>query len=92
MGLLAWVIMGLAIWHFTIWLPDRFWAGIIGAFIGSVEPTTSNEPSASSDQADGDQPGGDQPDGGQPRGDDSRPKPKPPPRGRSRNRRHGRRR
>jgi hypothetical protein len=36
MGLLAWVIMGLAIWHFTIWLPDRFWAGIIGAFIGSV--------------------------------------------------------
>jgi hypothetical protein len=36
MGLLAWVIMGLAIWHFTIWLPDRFWAGIIGAFVGSV--------------------------------------------------------
>ena len=36
MGLLAWVIMGLAIWHFTIWLPDRCWAGIIGAFVGSV--------------------------------------------------------
>ena len=36
MGLLAWVIMGLAIWHFTIWLPDRFWGGIIGAFVGSV--------------------------------------------------------
>jgi hypothetical protein len=36
MGLLAWVIMGLAIWHFTIWLPDRFWAGIVGAFIGAV--------------------------------------------------------
>jgi len=36
MGLLAWVIMGLAIWHFTIWLPDRFWGGIIGAFIGAI--------------------------------------------------------
>jgi uncharacterized membrane protein len=36
MGLLAWVIMGLAIWHFTIWLPDRFWGGIVGAFIGAL--------------------------------------------------------
>ena len=25
MGLLAWVMMGLALWHFTIWLPDRYW-------------------------------------------------------------------
>jgi hypothetical protein len=36
MGLLAWVIMGLAIWHFTIWLPDRFWGGIVGALLGSL--------------------------------------------------------
>lgn len=36
MGLLAWVVMGLAIWHFTIWLPDRYWGGIVGAFIGAV--------------------------------------------------------
>jgi uncharacterized membrane protein YeaQ/YmgE (transglycosylase-associated protein family) len=36
MGMLAWVIMGLAIWHFTIWLPDRFWGGIVGAFIGAL--------------------------------------------------------
>ncbi len=36
MGLLAWVIMGLAIWHFTIWLPDRFWGGIVGAFLGGI--------------------------------------------------------
>ncbi|HEY7891044.1 MAG TPA: hypothetical protein VIC05_02430, partial [Solirubrobacteraceae bacterium] len=36
MGMLGWVIMGLAIWHFTIWLPDRFWGGIVGAFIGSL--------------------------------------------------------
>ena len=36
MGLLAWVIMGIAIWHFSIWLPDRSWGGIVGAFIGSL--------------------------------------------------------
>lgn len=36
MGLLAWAIMGLAIWHFTIWLPDRYWGGIVGAFVGSL--------------------------------------------------------
>jgi hypothetical protein len=36
MALLVWVMVGLAIWHFTIFLPDRFWAGIIGAFVGSV--------------------------------------------------------
>jgi ABC-type Fe3+ transport system permease subunit len=35
-GLLAWVMMGLAIWHFTIFLPDRFWGGIVGAFVGSL--------------------------------------------------------
>ena len=36
MGMLAWVIMGLALWHFTIWLPDRFWGGIVGAFLASI--------------------------------------------------------
>ena len=36
MGMLAWVMMGLALWHFTIWLPDRFWGGIVGALIGSL--------------------------------------------------------
>jgi hypothetical protein len=36
MGVLAWVMMGLALWHFTIWLPDRFWGGIVGAFIGAL--------------------------------------------------------
>jgi ABC-type Fe3+ transport system permease subunit len=36
MGLLAWVMMGLAVWHFTIFLPDRFWGGIVGAFVGSL--------------------------------------------------------
>jgi hypothetical protein len=36
MGALTWVIMGLAIWHFTIFLPDRFWGGIVGAFLGAL--------------------------------------------------------
>jgi len=36
MGMLAWVMTALAIWHFTIFLPDRFWSGIIGAFVGSL--------------------------------------------------------
>jgi hypothetical protein len=29
-------MMGLAIWHYTIFLPDRFWGGIVGAFVGSL--------------------------------------------------------
>jgi ABC-type Fe3+ transport system permease subunit len=36
MGMLAWVIMGLALWHYTIWLPDHFWGGIVGAFLASI--------------------------------------------------------
>ena len=36
MALIVWITMGIALWHFTIFLPDRFWQGIIGAFIGAV--------------------------------------------------------
>ena len=36
MAVLAWVMMGLALWHFTIFLPDRFWGGIVGAFLGAL--------------------------------------------------------
>jgi hypothetical protein len=36
MGMLAWVMMGLALWHFTIFLPDNFWGGIVGAFVGAL--------------------------------------------------------
>ena len=36
MGALVWVMIGLAIWHFTIFLPDRFWGGIVGAFLGAL--------------------------------------------------------
>lgn len=36
MAVLVWFTMGVALWHFTVFVPDRFWGGIIGAFIGSV--------------------------------------------------------
>ena len=36
MGMLAWVMMGLALWHYAIFLPDRFWGGIVGAFLASI--------------------------------------------------------
>ena len=36
MAILAWVMMGLAVWHFTIWLPDHFVGGIVGAFLAAI--------------------------------------------------------
>jgi hypothetical protein len=36
MAVLAWTMTGLALWHFTIFLPDHFWGGIVGAFLGAL--------------------------------------------------------
>ena len=36
MSVLVWVMMGIAIWHFTVFVPDRFWGGIVGAFLGAL--------------------------------------------------------
>lgn len=36
MSLLVWVLVGMALWHFTVLLPDRFYGGIIGALIAAV--------------------------------------------------------
>jgi hypothetical protein len=36
MGALVWAMMGLALWHFTVFLPDHFWGGIVGAFVGAL--------------------------------------------------------
>jgi hypothetical protein len=36
MAPLVWFMVGLALWHFTVFLPDRFWAGIVGALLGAV--------------------------------------------------------
>ena len=36
MALLVWTMVGLALWHFTIFLPDNFLGGIVGAFVGAL--------------------------------------------------------
>ena len=36
MSVLVWVTTGVAIWHFTVFVPDRFWSGIVGALLGAV--------------------------------------------------------
>ncbi len=36
MGMVVWVMMGIAIWHFAVFVPDRFWGGIVGAFLAAV--------------------------------------------------------
>jgi hypothetical protein len=36
MAMLVWAMMGIAFWHFTISIPDRFWGGIVGAFLGAL--------------------------------------------------------
>ena len=35
MAMLVWFTVGLALWHFTVFVPDRFWGGIVGAFLGA---------------------------------------------------------
>jgi hypothetical protein len=35
MAVLVWFTTGVALWHFTVFIPDRFWGGIVGAFIGA---------------------------------------------------------
>ena len=36
MAALVWFTMGIAIWHFTVFVPDRFRGGIVGAFLGAA--------------------------------------------------------
>ncbi len=36
MALLVWIMVGLALWHFTVFLPDNFYGGIVGAFCGAL--------------------------------------------------------
>jgi hypothetical protein len=36
MAVLVWVMVGIALWHFAVLVPDRFWGGIIGAFLAAV--------------------------------------------------------
>lgn len=36
MAFVVWFTIGIALWHFTVFVPDRFWQGIVGAFLGAV--------------------------------------------------------
>jgi hypothetical protein len=36
MSAVVWFTMGVALWHFTVYVPDRFRGGIVGAFIGAA--------------------------------------------------------
>jgi hypothetical protein len=36
MSIVVWVMIGIAVWHFCVLVPDRFYGGIMGAFIGAT--------------------------------------------------------
>jgi hypothetical protein len=35
MSVFVWAMVGIALWHFAILVPDRFYGGIIGAFLAA---------------------------------------------------------
>ena len=35
MSILVWSMVGIAIWHFTVLVPDTFVGGIMGAFVAA---------------------------------------------------------
>lgn len=36
MAILVWATLGVALWHFTVFVPEHFRGGIVGAFVGAV--------------------------------------------------------
>ncbi len=36
LSIFVWVMIGLAFWHFAVLVPDRFWGGIVGAFLAAL--------------------------------------------------------
>jgi len=36
MAALVWFVVGISLWHYTVFVPDRFWGGIVGAFLGAI--------------------------------------------------------
>jgi hypothetical protein len=36
MSILVWAMVGIALWHFAVLVPDRFVGGIVGAFLAAV--------------------------------------------------------
>src|SRR4051812_50207651 len=35
MSVFVWAMVGIALWHFAVLVPDRFYGGIIGAFLAA---------------------------------------------------------
>lgn len=35
MSMVVWLMMGIALWHFAVFVPDRFYGGIVGAFLAA---------------------------------------------------------
>jgi uncharacterized membrane protein YeaQ/YmgE (transglycosylase-associated protein family) len=36
MSVFVWIMIGVAIWHLAVLVPDRFYGGIMGSFIAAV--------------------------------------------------------
>jgi hypothetical protein len=36
MSVFVWVMLGIAVWHFAVLVPDKFTGGIIGAFLAAL--------------------------------------------------------
>ena len=36
MSVIVWSMVGIALWHFTVLLPDKFAGGIMGAFLAAL--------------------------------------------------------
>ena len=36
MSMVVWVMMGIALWHFGIFVPDRFYGWLVGAFLTAI--------------------------------------------------------
>jgi hypothetical protein len=36
MSVFVWLMVGIALWHFAVLVPDRFYGGIIGAFVAAA--------------------------------------------------------
>lgn len=36
MSVFVWVVIGVALWHLSVLVPDRFYGGIVGALLAAV--------------------------------------------------------
>ena len=36
MSVIVWVMIGVALWHVAVLVPDRFYGGIVGALLAAI--------------------------------------------------------